>query len=347
MSREDCNILISVIIPCHNSAQTLKDTVECLHKELSKATEDCFEILIINDGSTDTTEDIAVELASSTIRIINKQQGGVSSARNRGLYDARGQYVWFFDSDDLIFDDTTEHLVKMLEQYSPDILRFSSVTVDAHTKLHIDDFNNISQHRYSFNGCLSEYYIGGGDLTFACWAQIVRRRLLIDCELRFDETLSICEDVKWNLELSMLCPYAHMLVTDLVVVKYIVRLGSIVNSLSTTDNYGQLDSVIRYNRYLHNTNDFVPPYLQSVVAAQKIMTDRKLVTRFLSCRMSPSQAKHYANKISSYIDTGTNSRETKFFIALNNLPAMLIWPPMQWIYRNIFLRYLKPRISRN
>ena len=86
MSREDCNILISVIIPCHNSAQTLKDTVECLHKELSKATEDCFEILIINDGSTDTTEDIAVELASSTIRIINKQQGGVSSARNRGLY---------------------------------------------------------------------------------------------------------------------------------------------------------------------------------------------------------------------------------------------------------------------
>lgn len=162
MSREDCNILISVIIPCHNSAQTLKDTVECLHKGLSKATEDCFEILIINDGSTDTTEDIAVELASSTIRTINKQQGGVSSARNRGLYDARGQYVWFFDSDDLIFDDTTEHLVKMLEQYSPDILRFSSVTVDAHTKLHIDDFNNISQHRHSFNGCLSEYYIQGG-----------------------------------------------------------------------------------------------------------------------------------------------------------------------------------------
>ena len=92
---------LSVIVPCYN----VKDYLEICVTSIVNAQVDNMEIILVNDGSKDNTLDIAKSLEEKypkLIRVINKQNGGLSSARNEGLKFAQGEYVSFIDSDDTI-----------------------------------------------------------------------------------------------------------------------------------------------------------------------------------------------------------------------------------------------------
>jgi glycosyltransferase involved in cell wall biosynthesis len=93
------NELVSVIIPAHNAGATLDETL----KSVRDQTYPDLEILVIDDGSTDSTAAVASRHAriDSRIRILRQPQGGVAAARNRGLAEARGEYVAPLDADDL------------------------------------------------------------------------------------------------------------------------------------------------------------------------------------------------------------------------------------------------------
>ncbi len=90
--------IISIIIPCYNAAKTLSRTLNSIREQDYKD----LEIIIVNDGSTDNTLDIAEKYSTidSRIRVITQDNGGVSVARNNGLKNATGKYVVFIDADD-------------------------------------------------------------------------------------------------------------------------------------------------------------------------------------------------------------------------------------------------------
>ena len=90
--------MISVIIPVYNAEKTLK---KCVLSVINQTYTD-FEVLIINDGSTDKTQDLCNEFASldARIKIFKNQIKGVSSARNTGISKAVGDFIFFLDSDD-------------------------------------------------------------------------------------------------------------------------------------------------------------------------------------------------------------------------------------------------------
>lgn len=90
----------SVIIPCYNCEKTLETTVDSIR--MSGLTD--YEIVLIDDGSTDGTAQLCDKLCSiyKYIRCIHQENAGVSAARNRGIDEAKGEYVWFVDSDDTI-----------------------------------------------------------------------------------------------------------------------------------------------------------------------------------------------------------------------------------------------------
>lgn len=96
----------SVIIPIYNVAQYLSETIECV---LNQTCGD-FEMLLVDDGSTDGSEAICDSYAQkdSRVRVFHKENGGVSSARNLGLEAAEGEWVTFLDGDDLFAKDTLE-----------------------------------------------------------------------------------------------------------------------------------------------------------------------------------------------------------------------------------------------
>lgn len=111
--------LISVIIPAYNIENYIKRSL----KSVCEQTYTNLEIIVINDGSTDSTGGIIDEMASLDSRIvpIHKQNAGVSAARNTGLDRATGDYIGFVDGDDIIDKDMYELLISNAIQYNADI----------------------------------------------------------------------------------------------------------------------------------------------------------------------------------------------------------------------------------
>lgn len=113
-------ILLSYIVPVYNTAQWLP---ECL-SSLIAHNEDEIEIIIIDDGSTDASSAIIRRYAAMDNRIVNiyQENRGLCAARNRGLQEARGKYVFFVDSDDIVVTKSLKLLLKAAQQYEADVV---------------------------------------------------------------------------------------------------------------------------------------------------------------------------------------------------------------------------------
>src|ERR1700722_20075762 len=107
--------LISVIIPAFNSASTLAESLQSVQAQTFKN----FEAIIVDDGSTDETPDIARGFcaADSRFTLIRQPNGGVSAARNNGLGRARGEWVAFQDADDVWFAEKLERQLELTRQH--------------------------------------------------------------------------------------------------------------------------------------------------------------------------------------------------------------------------------------
>lgn len=119
MSKE---VKVSVIIPTYNSAHFIIEAVESV---LNQTFTD-FEILVIDDGSTDATKEVLIEKYGNLVRYFYKENGGVSKARNFGIENAQGKYVAFLDSDDAWIPEKLEKQVSALEKNAENKACYSS-----------------------------------------------------------------------------------------------------------------------------------------------------------------------------------------------------------------------------
>lgn len=138
--------LISVIVPAYNVSSSIAMTLDLLQRQ----TYDNLEIICINDGSTDSTSDIinVLKQKDSRIVLINKENGGVSSARNIGLNNAHGEYVCFFDPGDEADSDFVMYLYKLFREQSASGQRKKQTTlllVSAHSSGLHTDFHQLNQ----------------------------------------------------------------------------------------------------------------------------------------------------------------------------------------------------------
>ena len=107
---------VSVVIPAYNPERTILETVESvLHQTFSD-----FELIVINDGSTDRTLDLLQTVQDSRLKIFSYSNGGLALARNRGISHAQGAYISFIDADDLWTIDKLELQLEALKQH-PDM----------------------------------------------------------------------------------------------------------------------------------------------------------------------------------------------------------------------------------
>lgn len=115
---------ISVIVPVYNVADCLDACMESLQAQ----TLEDIEIICVNDGSTDGSRSVLEAWAARDARIcvVDKQNGGLSSARNAGIHAARSPYVCFLDSDDRFHARACEEMVRILENTGADVLTFGS-----------------------------------------------------------------------------------------------------------------------------------------------------------------------------------------------------------------------------
>jgi glycosyltransferase involved in cell wall biosynthesis len=123
--------LISVIIPVYNGESTIRETLESVLRQSFQN----FEIIIINDGSTDHTLEIVNSIKDVRIKIFSYLNSGLSVSRNRGLGHAKGEYITFLDADDLWTSDKLEVQLRTLKQAPEAALVYSwSDRIDEYSK---------------------------------------------------------------------------------------------------------------------------------------------------------------------------------------------------------------------
>ncbi|HRN54808.1 MAG TPA: glycosyltransferase family A protein [Agriterribacter sp.] len=105
--------MLSVVIPLYNKEKSIKNTVRSV---LAQTVAD-FELLVINDGSTDTSREMVAGIQDSRIRIVDKPNGGISSTRNEGIALARYDYIAFIDADDYWEPDFLETIQGLISDY--------------------------------------------------------------------------------------------------------------------------------------------------------------------------------------------------------------------------------------
>ena len=191
------NSKVSVIIPCYNQAQFLAETLDSVLAQ----THENWECIIVNDGSTDNTETIAMDYCDRDKRFVyhKKENGGLSSARNAGLDIAQGDYVQFLDSDDILLPNKFEYQIRMMETSKSDVCvcHHSIFT----TNINETWENNFSQSVYdlTYQGFL---YNWGESFVIAIHSGLFRKSFLDKYKLRFDENVRALED--WLFWISII-----------------------------------------------------------------------------------------------------------------------------------------------
>lgn len=105
--------MFSVVIPLYNKELSIQNTIQSV---LNQASQD-FEIVVVNDGSTDNSLEVVKQFEDARIRIIDQPNGGVSSARNRGIQEAKFKWIAFLDGDDLWVTEHLEEITKMMRKF--------------------------------------------------------------------------------------------------------------------------------------------------------------------------------------------------------------------------------------
>lgn len=177
--------LVTVIVPVYNTAPYLK---ECF-ASISGQTYQRLEIIAVDDGSTDGSAELLDEIAGkdSRIKVVHKDNGGVSSARNKGLALAHGEYISFVDSDDTLEPDMYEMLASTAEQYNAAIAHCSYSRLMRTEQRPIGGSGKI----FVQTGTEAQMCLLKGELfTGSLCDKLFRRELF--------ESIRLCEDLRIN-----------------------------------------------------------------------------------------------------------------------------------------------------
>lgn len=180
---------VTIIVPIYNSELYLHDCVDSILNQ--NFTE--FELLLINDGSTDISAEICDKYAKENhrVKVIHKENGGVSSARNVGLEYAQGEWITFIDSDDQIKDNYFNVFDK--DNESCDLI---FTDVDKLTNDNLESFLSFKKKKICIKDFMENYFLFPH--FSGCWGKFYKAKTIKMFKLKFDEKLQNGEDGLFN-----------------------------------------------------------------------------------------------------------------------------------------------------
>lgn len=173
----------SIIIPIYNSEKYLENCIESVLNQ----TEQNYELILINDGSKDSSEEIMTKYKNKypdKIKIFSQENKGIGRTRNRGIEEAEGKYIFFIDNDDTIKEDYLETFINEAEKNDFDMVLGGFETVDENNKIILQTIPQNTE--WSFLRIISP------------WARIYKKDFLINNNLKFLDT-KLGEDVSLNV----------------------------------------------------------------------------------------------------------------------------------------------------
>ena len=203
---------LSIIIPVYNCAPVITRCLDSIDYPDA-------EVIVVDDGSQDDSARRVLEYAGShsNIRLIRKENGGVSSARNKGIEEACGDYIMFIDADDYIAEGGIRRVMKMARDCDADIVKYKVVSVYRadDQDLGIEDTPMKSEVITGLGEALNRYDISDYHVVDA----VFKRRIIIESGIRFHEDLKLREDDVFMGEFY--CNASTVVVTDLPLYHYV------------------------------------------------------------------------------------------------------------------------------
>ena len=247
----------SVIIPVYNAERTLR---RCLDSLVGQQFSD-YELLLINDGSTDDSDAICREYANKYpyVRYFAKENGGVSSARNLGLEQAEGEYILFADSDDYVSEDYFASLSDTLKNRAADLFmfgyrNFGGVSTEWDTGEFYEDSETGIAERVA--SAVRKY------LFSSLWSKAFKRQIIEQHNIHFAKDLAIGEDQAFIFTYAM----------------HIRSIGSIENHLYNVD-------VSDGNSLSRKARPYLTEHLMEV--------NRRMYAAYRDAEHSPEAARYY------------------------------------------------------
>lgn len=238
-------ILISIIIPAYNVEDHIHRTLNSLLQQEDKE----FETIIVNDGSTDKTMTVLERKLSENplwkFKIINKVNGGVSSARNKGIDEASGEYLFFLDADDYISPSMVSSVKSAILKGRSDVIawQYKNVREDQTKITDYSEMVELTSFSYEITGvdALNRILFGK---TLKIWtgSAIYKHTLLKNLNIRFSEGSVNGEDQEFIYKALSKAKSFHFIENTLSY--YVQRDGSITNSF----NIKKFDAILAMDR---------------------------------------------------------------------------------------------------
>ncbi len=197
MNKKICreNIIVSIIVPVYNKKRYIEN---CLNSLINQTREE-FEVLLIDDGSTDGSEVICDQFAvlDSRFKVVHQQNHGVSYSRNQGILHAKGEYILFIDADDYVNNDYVAELVRNANEFEMIFAKTRGIawneTGRGSSFLFETKFSSVRTHLiwqdFSYDIFILLYFVTG---------KLYRRDIILKNRIFFNEQISYREDGMFN-----------------------------------------------------------------------------------------------------------------------------------------------------
>lgn len=170
-------VAVSVVVPAYNVENYIE---QCVLSVLNQSYS-CCELIVIDDGSTDGTPQILDKLANGndSIRVIHKENAGVSAARNTGIDTAKGDYIVFIDGDDYLAPDFVEYMVGMAQKTGADFC------LSKNCFTHKNESQTEKEQMEVLDPADATALLLSPTVIVGCWNKMFSRKLLNDKQIRF------------------------------------------------------------------------------------------------------------------------------------------------------------------
>lgn len=236
--------LISIIIPCYNCDSIINETILSLENQTKKN----FEVICVNDGSTDNTLDVLntwKENSALNITVISQANSGVSKARNAGISVAKGEYLLFLDSDDIYNKHFIEKISFNAEKFDVSFCRLSRKLEDVTDY----DSSKVKDKIISQEDAMRKLLYEMGNYAFCCY--LYKKEIIERFNLRFDENTGHFEDREFNWKYLCHCQNVNWI--DAPLYGYRVNAASVTQRPATWHTDG-LEAIKRVESYLEKYN---------------------------------------------------------------------------------------------
>lgn len=262
-------VKLSIVIPVYNVEKWIERCLRSIYCQ--NINEEDFEIIVVDDGTEDKSIEIVESFGSSksNLKVVHQKNHGLSVARNTGLLNATGEYVWFIDSDDFIEPDKVAQLIEKAKGENLDVLAFELYITH-------ETCDGFSKEKYVIPSRIDDRVVDGLEFITsvgmppAAWCALYRRQFLIDNDLKFMPGI-LHEDQEFTPRAYCLAKRISFM--NQYVYNYVQRDGSIMKSddkvaKKSRDLLAVCDSLYAFaNRHLDKAHPAYQTILDKVAFA--------------------------------------------------------------------------------